>query len=199
MPNRNKKPYIIGGPLKEKYIFEQLHWHWADNDECGCEHTLDGNTYSMEAHLVHYNSKYKNFAEAVDKADGLAVTGFFLQASGDKDCSDFGKLSDAIGRIQETGAKTRIGADCLSFLRLQEISKHYYSYKGSLTTPPFYESVTWIVYRTPIYVSEKQIAVFRSLRCQDGTKCIVNNYRDIQQPKQQPKIIFTRNVLKSKL
>jgi carbonic anhydrase len=29
LPNRNRKPYIIGGPLKEKYIFEQLHFHWV--------------------------------------------------------------------------------------------------------------------------------------------------------------------------
>lgn len=30
LPNRNKKPYIIGGPLKgEKYIFEQIHFHWV--------------------------------------------------------------------------------------------------------------------------------------------------------------------------
>lgn len=28
-PNRHKKPYIIGGPLNEKYIFEQLHFHWV--------------------------------------------------------------------------------------------------------------------------------------------------------------------------
>ena len=28
-PNRNKKPYIIGGPLKQKFIFEQIHFHWV--------------------------------------------------------------------------------------------------------------------------------------------------------------------------
>lgn len=28
-PNRNNKPYLIGGPLKQKYIFEQLHFHWV--------------------------------------------------------------------------------------------------------------------------------------------------------------------------
>lgn len=41
---RPHQPYIIGGPLRdEKYIFEQLHFHWADTDESGCEHTLEGN------------------------------------------------------------------------------------------------------------------------------------------------------------
>lgn len=80
----------------------------------------------MEAHLVHYNAKYKNFQEAVDKPDGLAVTGFFIQAAGDKDCGEFKKISDGIERIPVSNTKTRLGADCLSFLKLQELDKHYY-------------------------------------------------------------------------
>lgn len=31
LPNRNNKPYLIGGPLKEKYIFEQIHFHWVNS------------------------------------------------------------------------------------------------------------------------------------------------------------------------
>lgn len=100
----------------------------GDCNDFGCEHLLDGNTYSMEGHLVHYNSKYKNFQEAVDKPDGLAVTGFFIQAAGDKDCVEFKKISDGIERVQHSNAKTRLSADCLSFLKLQELNKHYYRY-----------------------------------------------------------------------
>lgn len=48
--------------------------------------------------------------------------------------------------------------DCLSWIGLQELSKHYYTYKGSLTTAPYFESVTWIIYRTPIYVSRGQVS-----------------------------------------
>jgi carbonic anhydrase len=80
----------------------------------------------MEGHLVHYNSKYRSFQEAVDKPDGLAVTGFFIQAEGDKDCGEFKKISDAIERVKQPNAKARLAADCLSFLRLQELGKHYY-------------------------------------------------------------------------
>lgn len=87
---------------------------------------LDGNTYSCEGHLVHYNSKYKNFQEAVDKPDGLAVTGFFIQGAGEKDCVEFKKISDGIERVQKPNSKARLAADCLSFLSLQELSKHYY-------------------------------------------------------------------------
>jgi carbonic anhydrase len=98
----------------------------GDCNDFGCEHLLDGNTYSMEGHLVHYNSKYKNFQEAVDKPDGLAVTGFFIQAAGDKECAEFKKLSDAVERVQKPNSKARLASDCLSFLKLQELEKHYY-------------------------------------------------------------------------
>lgn len=52
--------------------------------------------------------------------------GFFIQAVGEKDCEEFRKISDGIERIQKPNTKTRLAADCLSFLKLQELSKHYY-------------------------------------------------------------------------
>ena len=33
----------------------------------------------FQLHLVHYNTKYGDFKTAVDKQDGLAVIGVFLQ------------------------------------------------------------------------------------------------------------------------
>lgn len=41
-------------------------------------------------------------------------------------------------------------------------SLHYWTYLGSLTTPPLHESVTWIVLKEPIAVSEKQVRVLPS-------------------------------------
>lgn len=40
-PNRNKKPYIIGGPLKDKYIFEQIHFHWVRSRQTSDELIFD--------------------------------------------------------------------------------------------------------------------------------------------------------------
>lgn len=99
---RKQQPYIIGGALDtDMYVFEQLHFHWSDSDESGCEHTLEGIKYSMEAHAVHYNAKYKDFAEAKNKPDGLAVVAFFIQACGDKDCPEFKKITEGIRIVQK--------------------------------------------------------------------------------------------------
>lgn len=75
----------------------------------------------------------------------------------------------------------------------QDLSRHYYTYKGSLTTPPYFESVTWIVYRNPVYVSRRQVAIFRDLNGSESGKKIVNNYRAVQVPKKAPAISFVRS------
>lgn len=41
---RNKQPYICGGTLKsnERYFFNELHFHWSEKDDSGCEHKING-------------------------------------------------------------------------------------------------------------------------------------------------------------
>ncbi|XP_016333315.1 carbonic anhydrase 7-like isoform X2 [Sinocyclocheilus anshuiensis] len=63
-------------------------------------------------------------------------------------------------------------------------SLEYWTYPGSLTTPPLYESVTWILLKEPIYVSEKQMGKFRTLLFngeeEDDRKRMENNFRPPQ-------------------
>ncbi len=40
-----------------------------------------------------------------------------------------------------------------------EDKKSYWTYPGSLTTPPLFESVTWIVFKDPIQISQKQVLI----------------------------------------
>lgn len=62
----------------------------------------------MEAHAVHYNSKYKSFSDAVDKHDGLAVVAFFLQATDDFENECFNKLSEAVKDIVKINSTTEV-------------------------------------------------------------------------------------------
>lgn len=36
------RPILSGGPLQKECIFEQLHFHWAEDDQGGSEHSIDG-------------------------------------------------------------------------------------------------------------------------------------------------------------
>ena len=46
------------------------------------------------------------------------------------------------------------GIDCNNLLPKEH---GFWTYDGSLTTPPLLESVTWIVFQKPIQVSEEQV------------------------------------------
>lgn len=44
-------------------------------------------------------------------------------------------------------------------LSLTSLEAHdYWTYEGSLTTPPCYESVTWILFKQPVEMSEEQVS-----------------------------------------
>jgi carbonic anhydrase len=78
----NGHSLLEGGPLSYRYKLEQFHCHWGKDETEGSEHTVNGNCYPMELHLVHWNcDKYESFMDAVDKEDGLAVLGIFYEVS----------------------------------------------------------------------------------------------------------------------
>lgn len=70
---------MSGYGFDRPYTFAQIHFHWG-YDEIGSEHSIDDEFYTMEAHLVHYDSKYNNFTAAVNSGDpkALAVLAVFI-------------------------------------------------------------------------------------------------------------------------
>ena len=51
----------------------------------------------------------------------------------------------------------------LDLAELLPSERSYYTYMGSLTTPPCSEGVLWMVMKTPVPVSPDQIAIFARL------------------------------------
>ncbi|KAJ8400453.1 hypothetical protein AAFF_G00395770 [Aldrovandia affinis] len=173
-------PVIEGGPLEDAYRLKQFHFHWGHDDCHGSEHTVDGKTYASELHLVHWNaSKYQTFGEAAAAPDGLAVLGVFLETG--EEHQGLHKITDALYMVKFKGNTTDLkdfNPKCLL-----PKSPNYWTYPGSLTTPPLHESVAWIIFKEPIEVSEKQMGKFRMLLFseeEENEKCMENNFRPPQ-------------------
>ncbi|KAG8521785.1 Carbonic anhydrase 7 [Galemys pyrenaicus] len=171
---------VTGGPLDGPYRLKQFHFHWGKKHSVGSEHTVDGKSFPSELHLVHWNAKkYSTFGEAASAPDGLAVVGIFLE-TGDEHPS-MNRLTDALYMVRFKNTKAQFS--CFNPKCLLPASWHYWTYPGSLTTPPLSESVTWIVLREPIRISERQMEKFRSLlfTSEDDERIhMVNNFRPPQ-------------------
>ncbi|XP_011925747.1 PREDICTED: carbonic anhydrase 5A, mitochondrial isoform X2 [Cercocebus atys] len=106
-----------------------------------------------QLHLVHWNSvKYQNYKEAVMGENGLAVIGVFLKLGAHHQTLQ--RLVDILPEIKHKDARAAVGPfDPSSLL---PACQDYWTYAGSLTTPPLTESVTWIIQKEPVEVAPSQ-------------------------------------------
>lgn len=126
----------------ETYELVQFHFHVPS------EHTVKGQFYDMELHLVHKN----NLGE-------IAVVGVFMKKGQPNKLIQL--LWDNIpAELNKENVVTGISVNASGLLPKD---RSYYHYFGSLTTPPCTEGVNWSVLKTPIEVSEEQIEKFRSV------------------------------------
>uniref|UniRef100_A0A670IJQ0 Carbonic anhydrase n=1 Tax=Podarcis muralis TaxID=64176 RepID=A0A670IJQ0_PODMU len=174
------KTAVSGGPLEDPYRLKQFHFHWGASQDSGSEHTIDGNPFPCELHLVHWNAKkYVTFEEAAAAPDGLAVIGVFLEIG--EEHASMNRLTDALYMVKFKGTKAQFKSFDPSSLLPSCLD--YWTYPGSLTTPPLNESVTWIVLKETIKISDKQMEKFRTLLFtteEDERIQMVNNFRPAQ-------------------
>lgn len=177
----DQTPYLSGSSFPNNYQFVQLHFHWGpDSAGGGSEHLLRSKRYAAELHLVHYNTKYNSFAEATNHADGLAVLGVLMDTTNNpSDNPGLEKLVKQFNEVTASGSETNLTSPLKLNELLPQNTQNFYRYRGSLTTPKYAEIVTWTVLKTPLLVSERQVAAFRTLLHSDG-KPITKNYREAQ-------------------
>jgi carbonic anhydrase len=123
------------------YELVQLHFHAPS------EHARDGKAAPMEIHFVH---KEKTSGE-------LLVIGVFV-ADGGKNTT-FAKIMAAAPK-EEGNETAELTLDPKALL---PTSRSYWSYDGSLTTPPCSEPVKWVVLKTAIKVADSDIVKFKAI------------------------------------
>ncbi|CAI4228626.1 unnamed protein product [Auanema sp. JU1783] len=156
------KTTLAANHLPGNYELVQFHAHWAECGERGSEHLVKGKAYSGEVHFVFRNTKYPSFCESLDKEDGLAVLGVFLQEG--KHSENYQPLMEAIKKSSESSEPTKLPASLdIQNLLPNSDDREFITYPGSLTTPPFSECVIWTVLLQPVEVSKQQLDVLRSI------------------------------------
>ena len=128
----------LGG---KRFELKQFHFHRPS------EERIDGRQFEMSVHLVHK-----------DDEGNLAVVGLLLDRGAPHAAVQKVWNSLPLEKQEELPARTP-----LELNDLLPTDRSYYTYMGSLTTPPCSEGVRWIVMRQPISVSQDQIDLFARL------------------------------------
>ena len=125
----------------KRFELQQFHFHRPS------EERINGRLFDMVAHLVHKDTEGR-----------LAVVAVLL------DKGNAQPLVQAIWNNLPLEKGDEVSARLpLDLNELLPTERSYYTYMGSLTTPPCSEGVLWMVMKTPVAISAEQIAIFSRL------------------------------------
>lgn len=136
--------------MEREFQLIQFHFHRP------AEERVNGRSFDMVAHLVHKDDNGK-----------LAVIAVLMKKGSEHPLIQALWNSMPLERGQSIEPSTIINMNHI----LPE-ARAYYTYMGSLTTPPCTEDVLWMVFKQPIEVSQQQVSIFSRL--------YPNNARPIQ-------------------
>jgi len=122
-----------------RYDLVQFHFHHP------AEELIEGHPHPMVAHLVHKDADGKLAVVAVLLKSGQANP--FFEALWKSMPSDVEQEHTPEGAVVDLN-------------QLLPTKHGYYTFAGSLTTPPCSEDVTWFVLKTVVNISKAEIATF---------------------------------------
>jgi carbonic anhydrase len=144
------------------YTLKQFHFHHPS------EERINGKRYELVAHLVHAD------------ADGhLAVVAVLFEkgAANSLITTLWNNIPAEKGKINDVPSISIHVADLLP------AERGYFTYSGSLTTPPCSEGVTWYVLKNHSTVSPDQVAAFSKLYRSNARPTQPTDNREILQTK----------------
>jgi carbonic anhydrase len=142
------------------YTLKQFHFHHPSEEH------VDGNGFPLVAHLVHAD------------ADGhLAVVAVLFELG------SANPLIDTLWKNipSEKEKPEDIRSVSIQVRDLLPNDRGYFTYTGSLTTPPCTEGVSWYVLRRYVTISPQQLAAFAKIYPMDARPIQPTNGRDILQ------------------
>jgi carbonic anhydrase len=145
------------------YTLKQFHFHHPSEEH------INGKRYDLVAHLVH-----------ADVEGHLAVVAILFR----KDPTP-APLLDTLwkNRSPEKGKVVEDSSVSINVKDLLPPSAGYYTFAGSLTTPPCTEGVTWYVLKTPVDISTSQLDVFAKLYMHNNRPIQPTNHREVLESK----------------
>ena len=132
----------------------QFHFHRP------AEERINGRGFDMVVHLVHKDMDGK-----------LGVIAVLLERGNQNPVIQTLWNNLPLEKHQDYAPETAV----IDLMQLLPENRNYYTYMGSLTTPPCSEGVLWMVMKQPMGLSQEQLSIF--------TKLYPMNARPIQSPK----------------
>jgi carbonic anhydrase len=135
----------------EIYHLKQIHFHEP------AEHTINGIRYPIEIHLVHMSNTNK--FTVLSKLGREGAESQLIES-----LESFLPLE--IGELKEIHREVDLST-------IYSGEEGYFTYMGSLTTPPCTENVNWIIFKRPIILSLAEVLKLKEIMP-------LNNYRGEQ-------------------
>ncbi len=147
--------------MERDYQLVQFHFHKPG------EERINGRMFDMAVHLVHR-----------DEAGRVAVVAVPLEKGSENPLIQWVWNNLPLDKDQPVSPSAPLDP---SLLLPPPDKRAYYTYMGSLTTPPCTEDVLWMVFKQPMEVSPQQIGVFSHLYLSNARPVQASNGRLIKE------------------
>ena len=142
---RNLQVAVYGGGfslLGKYYELTRVHFHRPS------EMTITGKSYAMDAQLMHKSADGKQ-----------AIIAVFFESGAENPV-----VQTVLNNLPlEPRGEVAPPGQTIDISRLMPDSRHYYTFMGSLTTPPCTEEVLWLVLKQVQQMSPEQLTIFQRL------------------------------------